>query len=921
MNQFRESNSIVELLESANQLLMENKLSEDVSSVIKGLLNLNFEQNLQISKLKDQLSNTSNTVDSISSTSINRSLKLVNEIAKIGTYDWDIEADVWTCSDMMFDIFGLKDDFVFSTENWRKILDDECLNILRHHFNQVVNTRSKFNIEFKVNNIQTKDEQWMLAVGELFFSIEGEPYRLIGTVIDITDHKISEIKIAESEKMLRTSQQVAKLGTYNWDMHKGTWTSSEILDDIFGIDQNYNRTFDGWVRIIHPEWQEKMIHYVQNHVIGKKKRFDMEYQIVNQQTKQKLWVHGMGEVICDHTNNPVRLIGTIIDISIRKRAELALLTSEKRYKGMFSANPLPMCIVDADTLKFLEINATAILHYGYSRSEFLRMQAQDVIYFEHDAESNGIEDLKNSDGQESKIYRHKKKSGEIIYVELSWHRMEYDGKRAYHVMAVDVSESIRLQHQLQQNEKELREIFNFAPLIMVLVDEDRKVQYANESFKFFFEIVDDFSVGQTAGNAFGCVNRSMSPKGCGNSENCEHCKLKLGIEQTFATGQPLYNIDYHLFIKEKSKKRKVSFLASTALIHYERKRCVFICLYDISERTIKEAALRKSKMRYQLLSEGISDGVFITKNGKFDFVNASMAELFGISEHQLLGISMHQLFETDQAKRIEKELNTHYRKDHTSNIEVDFVLQNGVSMALEIKLHYVFNEQLVYGVVHNITKKRQVQERKMLKAIVATEEKERESFSRELHDGIGPLLSINKLYLESLTRAKSDEVRNEIIQKKKEIIDEAINAVKEISNKLSPHMLTNHGISSAIQSYINKANQSGIQTKINFETNCKSRFEMEIEVAIYRAAVESINNSVKYAQAKVIDIRLNETLYELQLEFKDDGIGFNIDKMLNEHKGLGLYNIQNRIRSINGIVKMGSEIGKGVYYQFIVPFR
>ncbi len=916
MPQADESHPTSSLLVKAQAIINQHGDANQDTELIRELVQKCTDLEQENARLKDALVLPSTILDTDSILSINQSLRHFNEIAKIGTYDWDMVADLWNCSDIFLDIFGLDESFNTDADGWRSILEVEWLEKLREHLEFVTRTHSKFNIEFRIIHRQSKQPRWMLAVGEMFFDQNGLPLRLIGIVIDVTDHKAVEDRVVENEQLLRNIQAVAKLGTYVWDMHKGTWTSTEILDEIFGIDEHFERTFEGWVEILHPDWRDQMLHYVQNEVIGKRIRFDKEYVIVNQKTKHHFWVHGMGEVVCDETNNPIKLIGTITDISSRKRIELALQASEKGYKNMFAANPLPMWIIDCDTSRFLEVNDAAVFHYGYSRNEFHHMSIRDL-----DVDMGSFEELKSSTNVGVGVYKQRKKNGEIISVEMSWHPMEFDGHRAKHILVNDVTESLRVHQQLRQNEKELKEIFNYAPVIMALIDQERLVQYANESFKFFFDKSEDAIFLHTPGSAIGCSNELLDPRGCGYSEGCGQCRLKNAIEETLATGVPHYNIDYDFFVTEDGKQRKLSFLGSTAFIHYEGKKCVFLCLYDISERAMIESTLRKSKKRYQLLSESISDGVFITKDGKFDFVNASMAELFGMSEHQMLGMSLSLLFDAVQAAKLDKVLLTKLPTDETSNVEVEYIQSNGLKLALDIKLHYVSNENTVYGVVHNITKKKQEQERRMLKAIVSTEEKERESFSRELHDGIGPLLSINKLYLDSLSRAKSAEIRAEIIEKQKEILDEAITAVKEISNKLSPHMLSNHGITSAIQSYINNAKQTDIQTIISFESNCKSRFEMEIEVALYRAAVESINNSLKCANAKSITIKLKETLYELQLEFKDDGVGFDLDKMLAEQKGLGLYNIQNRIRSINGVVKMESTIGEGVFYHFIIPYH
>ena len=150
---------------------------------------------------------------------------------------------------------------------------------------------------------------------------------------------------------------------------------------------------------------------------------------------------------------------------------------------------------------------------------------------------------------------------------------------------------------------------------------------------------------------------------------------------------------------------------------------------------------------------------------------------------------------------------------------------------VEIFLNYVATENQTYGVVHNITEKKQLHKKNIVKAIIETEEKERAHFSKELHDGLGPLLSTIKLYLQWSERPKSNIPRKEIILKAEEILEEALTTVKEISFKLSPHLLTNYGLTSAVQNFVRKLEETNT-IHIDFQSNLNRRIEMEVEVAL-----------------------------------------------------------------------------------------
>ena len=130
-------------------------------------------------------------------------------------------------------------------------------------------------------------------------------------------------------------------------------------------------------------------------------------------------------------------------------------------------------------------------------------------------------------------------------------------------------------------------------------------------------------------------------------------------------------------------------------------------------------------------------------------------------------------------------------------------------------------------------------------------------------------------------------------------------------------MLINYGINSAIQNFVNKIlDSSGIQ--IVFESNLNRRLGDEIEAALYRAVIECINNTLKYAHASNILIVLIDSEDHLSLRYKDDGIGFNVEETIAMKKGLGLFNLSTRIHSIGGKIVLHSMTGKGVDYQIAI---
>jgi signal transduction histidine kinase len=207
---------------------------------------------------------------------------------------------------------------------------------------------------------------------------------------------------------------------------------------------------------------------------------------------------------------------------------------------------------------------------------------------------------------------------------------------------------------------------------------------------------------------------------------------------------------------------------------------------------------------------------------------------------------------------------------------------------------------------------RQRTEKRVLNAIINTEENERKRFANDLHDGLGPILSTVKMSLSSLTERISDSSGTVILNNTNHLINEAINTIKDISNNLSPHVLSNFGLSSAISAFTMKINQTkaiGIEFKSNMEYE---RLENEKEVVLYRAVCELINNAIRHSGASRIEIELNKHEKFVTLQFSDNGRGFDTSSLRKEDiKGMGIANIETRVKSVEGVFILESTPGKG----------
>lgn len=216
----------------------------------------------------------------------------------------------------------------------------------------------------------------------------------------------------------------------------------------------------------------------------------------------------------------------------------------------------------------------------------------------------------------------------------------------------------------------------------------------------------------------------------------------------------------------------------------------------------------------------------------------------------------------------------------------------------------------LFKYIGRLNRQRQLLNRRILTAVLRTEEKTRSRFSKELHDGLGPLLSSAKMSLSALAREERDPEQREIIANTTYVIDEAIRSLREISNNLSPHVLIDFGLARGVQNFIDRS-AAMHDVKIRFTTNLRAeRYDTDTEVILYRVICELINNSLKHSGCKSINLSLSQGGGALSLEYTDDGRGFNPQAMMD--CGMGLSNIASRINSLGGTFQITSSRGKGM---------
>lgn len=205
-------------------------------------------------------------------------------------------------------------------------------------------------------------------------------------------------------------------------------------------------------------------------------------------------------------------------------------------------------------------------------------------------------------------------------------------------------------------------------------------------------------------------------------------------------------------------------------------------------------------------------------------------------------------------------------------------------------------------------------------AIVEAEERERIRLAKELHDGVGPMLSIAKFQLENaMSQTKFNSIEQEsLFQNTNTMIDDAAREIRTVSHDLMPNALLMQGLVSAVRDFVNRLSLTG-KVKVSLDVaNLDERLPQLTETVLYRVLQELVGNIIRHSEATNVQIQLIRNENELTMMIEDDGKGFDTTKMA-DFKGIGLKNIISRIDFLNGKVNFDSSPNSGTTVIVEIP--
>ena len=478
------------------------------------------------------------------------------------------------------------------------------------------------------------------------------------------------------------------------------------------------------------------------------------------------------------------------------------------------------------------------------------------------------------------------------------HLQDYENAKKYNIKSIQINQKLNNLSQVALA------YTNMGIIAVNEKDNAQAIEYYNKSLE----------LNEQIGNIIGLNNLYINIGTIHVSEN------------NYALALEYYNRALRAFREIEYKTGIVSALMYAADVHAKSGRLnKAFELYDSCILLTKETGEKeKRKEAYMHMYNTYVDVGNFKKAfeylDKFRLLNDSIYNLE--KEEIIADLSLKYEKEKDQAKilaleneNLEKDLDLRQR---TNQRNVYLFTGSGIIFVIFFLFVFYRHKARKDRIIADQKIKQLEEEKKLLAArsIVEGQEEERKRIAKELHDGLGVLLSTAKMQFTTI-KDKSPE-NKPLIEKATKLLEQAAGDVRKISHNMMPGLLTRFGLYEATEDLFEQLDETeGLNAGIQIIGDTR-RLPENTEIMLYRIIQEMVNNTLKHAEAKNISMNMKIQPELLNIQYSDDGKGFDVEEKI-ESKSIGLTSIQSRVKFLEGELSTESKPGAGVSYFVQIP--
>jgi two-component system cell cycle sensor histidine kinase/response regulator CckA len=461
------------------------------------------------------------------------------------------------------------------------------------------------------DELRTLNDKLEEKVGERTVALEAE----------IIERKRVEENLRKSERGLNEAQRIAQLGNWEWDIEKNEVYWSEGIPPIFGlVPKESDVSYETFLNSVHPEDREFVKKSV-NDALYEKKPYTIEHRIMQPDGSVRI-VHEEGKVRYSETGKPIRMFGTVQDITERKQAEQALRESEDRYRDLVENSQDLICTHDLQG-NFLSVNPAAAKLLGYDRSTILSMNVRDILAPEVRDEFPSYLDTIRKQGHAKGLMLIQTATGEKRILEYN-NTLRTEGVASPIVRAInhDITERERAEQALRESEERYRILVETSPDAITLFDLNLNIIMVNQT------TLSLFGYGRQEEVIGKSVLNYLVPE--------QLARAREDIGRLLETGS-IGTVEYTLLKKDGT--RFPAELRASLITDREKKPSAILCVIrNITERKQAEEALRNREQEIRVIAENVPALFsYVGTDGRYCFVNKRYEEWFGVPQTEVIG--------------------------------------------------------------------------------------------------------------------------------------------------------------------------------------------------------------------------------------------------------------------------------------------
>jgi PAS domain S-box-containing protein len=600
----------------------------------------------------------------------------------------------------------------------------------------------------------------------------------------------------------------------------------------------------------------------------------------------------------------------------RAEAEQALRDSEARYRLLFQNNPHPMWVYDCETQRIVAVNDVALADYGYSREEFMSMSVGHMLPVEDQASFiKMLAGLPRSSTYRG-YWRHVRKDGETIDVELLAHDVTFEARQARLVLANDISQQRKAQQALEQERNLLRALIDNLPDHIYTKDRDGRYVINNaENLKILGVRSEGEAAGKTVFDYFPAAIAERFT--ADDAEVLSTGQPIINREEPFV--DPAGNAGWYLTTKVPLRDWQGEI---TGLVGMSR---------DITYLKAPQDALRESQSFLQHAMAIGRIGSWTAALGDDDTLiwSHETCRIFGLEPERFDGrnATFLALVHDEDRAAIMAQGDQAIASGTPYEIEYRIVRPDGEVRWLheraEVQGDGTGRPLRLAGVVQDITGQKLAEQerlrtnqrlRMLSRRLMRVQESERAAISRELHDEIGQAFTALKIHLHGLRRSAEGLGLHTQIDECVRIVDQALHQVRTLSIDLRPPQLDDFGLVPALRSHLGRIPRpAGLEIILEADAQAV-RADSDVETACFRIVQEAITNVLRHSGATLVKVQLQVDDGKLLVCVRDNGGGFDPEQAreqaLRGHR-IGLLGMQERATLLGGRIRITSAPGAG----------